>query len=222
MLPDPVLWAALSLVGGLLALDGTGCGQFMVSRPFVAAAIAGAIAGDPLAGATLGVLLEALSLTVLPVGAARYPEGAPGAVAAGGLYAWSGEGLAALATAAVFFVAWGWLSGSTVDLLRRRSPPQLRGGGHEMSRTLERVHLGALAVDYLRGTVLVAAGIGVLSGLIRATVRVWALDAPIGPGIVGAVLAALLAGTLPLFGGRRRFFVAGVAAGLVILLLRGW
>src|SRR5690606_39516372 len=86
MLPAPAdaLW--LLLLGGWMAVDGTSVGQFMVSRPLVAASLAGWIVGDPAAGLTVGVILELFHLAVLPVGAARYPEGGPAAVVAGSLY----------------------------------------------------------------------------------------------------------------------------------------
>ena len=61
----------LALLGGVLALDGTSLGQFMVSRPLVACVLAGLVAGDPAAGAMAGLVLEALHIAVLPVGAAR-------------------------------------------------------------------------------------------------------------------------------------------------------
>ena len=77
LLPDAGLYLLLVAWGGLVAVDGTSCGQFMISRPFAAATVAGLLAGDALMGATAGVVLEAFHLAVLPVGAARYPEGGP-------------------------------------------------------------------------------------------------------------------------------------------------
>ncbi|HET7464464.1 MAG TPA: PTS sugar transporter subunit IIC, partial [Longimicrobium sp.] len=64
---------AVTLIGGLVALDGTSVGQFMVSRPFIAAALGGLAVGRPAEGVAAGVVLEARHLAVLPVGAARYP-----------------------------------------------------------------------------------------------------------------------------------------------------
>src|SRR5690606_15616708 len=89
MLPGPVTTVWLLLLGGWMAVDGTSVGQIMVSRPLVAATLAGWVVGDPLAGLTAGVLLELFHLAVLPVGAARYPEGGPASVLAGSLYALS-------------------------------------------------------------------------------------------------------------------------------------
>ena len=87
MMLSPAQTAAAAVLGGLLALDATSVGQLMVSRPFVAAALGGALVGHPAQGMAVGVVLEALHLAVLPVGASRYPEGGPAGVAAGAVYA---------------------------------------------------------------------------------------------------------------------------------------
>jgi mannose/fructose/N-acetylgalactosamine-specific phosphotransferase system component IIC len=42
-----------------MALDAAAVGQFMVARPLVAATLGGLVAGDPVAGALAGILLEA-------------------------------------------------------------------------------------------------------------------------------------------------------------------
>nr|MBA2626511.1 PTS sugar transporter subunit IIC [Gemmatimonadales bacterium] len=48
--------------------------QVMLSRPLVAASVAGWIVGDLEAGLRVGALLEMFALDVLPVGAVRYPD----------------------------------------------------------------------------------------------------------------------------------------------------
>ncbi|MEX0912584.1 MAG: hypothetical protein WD031_04060, partial [Gemmatimonadota bacterium] len=63
MLLDPTAWLLLILLGGLVAVDGTSVGQFMISRPFVAAAHAGWAVGDPIHGMVIGLVLEAFHLT---------------------------------------------------------------------------------------------------------------------------------------------------------------
>ncbi|HZG42780.1 MAG TPA: PTS sugar transporter subunit IIC, partial [Longimicrobium sp.] len=77
MVPDIPILLLLGVLGGVLALDATSFGQFMLSRPLIAAVLAGIATGSAQAGIVIGVLLEALQLAVLPVGAARYPEAAP-------------------------------------------------------------------------------------------------------------------------------------------------
>ena len=50
--------ALVALLGGVLALDGTSVGQFMLSRPVVAGALTGWMLGDPALGLLIGTLLE--------------------------------------------------------------------------------------------------------------------------------------------------------------------
>jgi len=52
----------------VLELDATLVAQTLVSRPFVAGALLGALGGRPQAGALLGAAFELLSLSDLPVG----------------------------------------------------------------------------------------------------------------------------------------------------------
>jgi len=66
------------LLAGLLAmfagLDRVALMQFMISRPIVAAPLAGWVMGNPQVGLEIGVLLELLWLGRLPVGASIPPD----------------------------------------------------------------------------------------------------------------------------------------------------
>ncbi len=222
LLPDAGLYLLLVVWGGLVAVDGTGCGQFMISRPFVAATVAGLLAGDVVAGATMGVVLEVFHLAVLPVGAARYPEGGPPAAVSGALFATSNEMWSTLLAVLLFFLAWEWLGGGSVRLMRRlngrivaptyAAPPRVTG--------LAKRHLGALVADFGRGMLLVALGIPVLWLVLRWSESVWTLGERIPQALVGALVAGLAAGSLRLFGGRTRLFAAGVIVGILFLLIR--
>ena len=77
----------VSLLGGLLALDGTSVGQFMVSRPLVAGALVGWLLGDPATGVAVGAILELYLLVSFPTGGSRFPEGATATVVAVALLA---------------------------------------------------------------------------------------------------------------------------------------
>jgi len=66
----------VTLLGGLLALDGTSVGQFMLSRPLVAGGLVGWVLGDPALGFTIGAVLELYLLVSFPTGGSRFPEGA--------------------------------------------------------------------------------------------------------------------------------------------------
>ena len=81
-----LLW--ISLLGGVLALDATSVGQFMVSRPLVCGLLAGWVLGDPATGLLVGALLELYLLVSFPSGGARFPEGATATVVAVALRYW--------------------------------------------------------------------------------------------------------------------------------------
>ena len=75
----------LALLGGLLGLDVVSFPQAMISRPLVAATLAGAIGGNAMAGLLVGAVLEFVALETLPFGASRYPEWGSAAVVGGAL-----------------------------------------------------------------------------------------------------------------------------------------
>ena len=63
----------LSLLGGILSLDRL-WGQFMISRPIVAAPLAGVMLGDPYTGLQAGALLELFWIDKLPIGTVVPPN----------------------------------------------------------------------------------------------------------------------------------------------------
>jgi len=73
-----LLSGALAVFAGL---DRTAAVQLMLSRPIVAAPLAGGLLGDPLVGLQVGALLELLWLGRLPVGAAVPPDDTQVAIA---------------------------------------------------------------------------------------------------------------------------------------------
>jgi mannose/fructose/N-acetylgalactosamine-specific phosphotransferase system component IIC len=218
--PGPLI--LLLLLGGWTAVDGTGFGQFMISRPFVAATLGGWVMGDPVAGAQLGLVLEAFHLGVLPVGAARFPEGGPAAVVSGAVYASAGGAPSVMLMSVVFALAWEWISGAAVRYLRQGNVHLV--ATHVPSRpvALEARHLLALLIDFARGMVLVGAGIFLLAALVSYSQAWWPM--PLGRRVSDIVLEAalvgLLAATSRIFGGRARLFTLGAVAGVLFLLAR--
>jgi mannose/fructose/N-acetylgalactosamine-specific phosphotransferase system component IIC len=214
---------SLSLLGGLLALEGTSFGQFMASRPIVAATAAGWVLGDPGSGLLLGGMLELLHLSVMPVGGARFPELGPAAVVAVATAVAAGGG-GGIALGCLMALAWGQLGGASIVLLRRVNgwiAPDPLTNPASPSGTEWR-HLAATALDLARGTVLTVAGILVGVRVVAPVSAYW----PLGRGAtIGLVLvaAAMPAGALlRTFGGVRRrgvLFALGVLAGLVGSLL---
>jgi mannose/fructose/N-acetylgalactosamine-specific phosphotransferase system component IIC len=68
---EPWLWTAL--LGGVAALDATPVGQTLLSQPLVTAAVLGWLWGDPGTALVVGMVLQLLAASTLPVGA-RTPE----------------------------------------------------------------------------------------------------------------------------------------------------
>lgn len=220
MVLDPLAVVALLLLGGAVAVDGTSWGQFMISRPFVAAALGGWIVGAPVQGATIGLVLEALHLTVLPVGAAKHPEGGPASVAAGAVYALSGESSVMLLVLTVVALGLEWVGGESVRLMRTLNVRIVRADeGIANGQDLERRHLLAIGIDFLRGAALVAVGSGVLMLTSRYLVPVVSLDERVAGGAILATVVAMLAGAFRMFGSRFWYAAVGAVVGLVLLAL---
>ncbi len=220
-------WALVAFVGGIVGVDAASLGQAMVSRPLVAATLGAWVFGRPEDGLILGVALELFELCILPVGAARTPEGGTGALAAGAAYAAAAPaGIAPvpLALALTFGLVAERLAGESVALLRRvngrlvgdRALDHLRG-----TRSLAARHLTGIALDFVRGaavslatalagTVLVEALPVVAPDVGRAASGMMAL---VLPGMAGAG-AAVLAG-----GARVSAFLVGLAVGSALWLV---
>jgi mannose/fructose/N-acetylgalactosamine-specific phosphotransferase system component IIC len=153
----------VSLVGGLISLDGTALMQLMISEPLPACALLGLFTGQPAAGLVVGIAFQLLFVSDLPVGshlpkdAAILSMSALGAalVAAGGrATALSIDLLAAsalLAVAAEPLFAW---TGRLVRHANQFLTPAVRrriAAGH-FGRALLLAQ-GGLAVFWLRGFV---------------------------------------------------------------------
>jgi len=65
----------IGLFGSLIALDTTVAFQFLISQPLIACTVLGWILGDVQLGLQVGIYLQLLWLSSMPVGAAIIPEG---------------------------------------------------------------------------------------------------------------------------------------------------
>ena len=92
---DLMMLLPLAVLGAVLGLDVVSFPQAMISRPIVAATLAGAFIGQPGRGLVMGVALEFFALESMPFGASRYPEWGSASVVGGGLFAERPEGTAA-------------------------------------------------------------------------------------------------------------------------------
>ena len=208
----------LGALGGLLGLDGTAVGQFMLSRPLVAGVLAGWATGSVVQGALIGAILELYLLVSVPSGGARFPEASTATVVAVACAA-PFDGFGALPLAVAGGLIWGQVSGATVDAQRHFNARLMPEAGEpQAARRLTRGHVLAILVDLLRGSLVTVAGIVTGRFLIAAFVARW----PLGEGgsmallfVGAAVSAGILLNDLGGFRRRKVWFTAGLALGLV-------
>jgi mannose/fructose/N-acetylgalactosamine-specific phosphotransferase system component IIC len=70
----------LCLAGGVCALDTTAAWQLMLSQPLVSGTIAGLVLGEPQVGVFVGLVLQLLWSSAIPVGARPMPDAPVGTV----------------------------------------------------------------------------------------------------------------------------------------------
>jgi mannose/fructose/N-acetylgalactosamine-specific phosphotransferase system component IIC len=219
----------IALLGGILGLDVVSFPQAMVSRPLVAATLAGVLVGQPASGLLIGAALELVALETLPFGASRYPEWGSAAVVGGSIFASHPSHPAGAMTIAMLgALATTWVGGWTMVKLRqlnafwaRRERDGLEAGARG---TVISLQLRGLTADLARGTLLTFIALAVLTPIATATIALWTTDARLSRSLVVATVASVAAGAAwKLFHatrGARWFFVGGLAIGLVILFAK--
>ena len=219
----------LALLGGVLGLDVVCFPQMMVSRPLVAATLAGAFVGDPAMGLFIGVTLELIALATLPFGASRYPEWGSAAVVGGAIAAaMHSQRAGALSIGVLAALATAWVGGLTLVQLRvfnawlaRRRRPALDAGSRG---TVIGLQLAGLTADAVRAATLTTVAYALLFPVARASLGVWSLGEPLSRGFVVAMAAAVAGGaSWTIFHsarGARWYFIGGLAVGLLFLLGR--
>jgi PTS system mannose-specific IIC component len=221
----PVSVVLLVAWGAIVALDLVSVPQAMLSRPLVAGAVAGWIAGDVEAGLRVGVVLELFALDVLPIGAVRYPDYGPATVVGVALAAgapWElGLGVS-VGLALVLAVLGGW----SLQLVRRWNARAIQRRAAALaageSGAIRRLQYAGLVRDGVRGALLTALGLLAAGALSR-----WAVpDRGTAVGLtlvaVGTGLAAAANGAVRSAGrgARLKWLVAGAAAGTLLAVLR--
>jgi mannose/fructose/N-acetylgalactosamine-specific phosphotransferase system component IIC len=217
----------IALLGGFLGMDVVTFPQAMISRPIVAATVAGAFIGNPVAGLVMGAVLELLALEMLPFGASRYPEWGSASVVGGSLFA-AQPGSPAGALAASLFAALvtAMLSGKSMVWLRRfnaslaaREHDALERGS---AKAVTGLQLSGLSADLFRGFTVTLVSMLVFSPLIRAIVASWGTDSRYSRGVVVTIVAAVSAGAIwkifHLVPRARLLFIAGLAIGAFVLV----
>lgn len=221
----PLVMLALLLWGTMVAVDLVTVPQGLLSRPLVAATAAGALAGDVTAGLLAGAVLELYALDVLPIGASRYPDYGPAAVAAGAAAALV-PGAGRIGVAGLIALPLALLGGWTLVRHRRsnarsieRQLPQVTAGD---ARAIWRLQREGLLRDSGRGLVLSAIGLAVVAAaqLVpwQALTHLELLDGAVLAGGIAAALGGALRSAG--HGARRRWLAVGLATGVMVALWR--
>ena len=219
----------IALLGGLLGLDVVSFPQAMISRPLVAATLAGALIGHSLSGLLIGAALELVALDTLPFGASRYPEWGSAAVVGGAIFATHPTHPAgALEMSIIASLATAWIGGWTMVKLRERN-------AYWAARRRDALDAGArgavidlqllcMTADLLRGGLLAALSYAVFAPATSLVIHAWNTDARISRAVVVTVAASVAASAAwKIFHsvvGARWFFLGGLAVGLVFMALR--
>ena len=216
----------IALLGALLGLDVVSFPQAMISRPIVAATVAGAFIGEPERGLLIGVVLELIALDTLPFGASRYPEWGSAGVVGGALFASQQSGLyGALPAAMLAALLTASISGWSMVVLRRSIAGKLtrsRDSIEDGSRAaLLSLHLTGMTLDLLRGAAVTLVSMLVFSPLVRAIVMIWATSPATSRAVVVVAAAIVAGGALwKVFHSVRHvlwYFLAGLVASAAIV-----
>jgi mannose/fructose/N-acetylgalactosamine-specific phosphotransferase system component IIC len=219
----------VAILGGIVGLDVVSFPQAMISRPIVAATLAGAFVGNGAAGALIGIVLELIALDTLPFGASRYPEWGSASVTGGALFAAeAGKSQGALPAAVLAALLTASISGWSMVVHRRMIAHRLaryRDRLEEGSRSaLLALHLGGMTMDLLRGCAVTFVALLVLRPVVEAIVAIWAVNPATSRAVVVAVAAIVAAGALwKIFHSVRHalwLFLGGLAAGFAFLAVR--
>lgn len=217
------------LLGAFLGMDVVTFPQAMISRPIVAATVAGAFLGNAPAGLVMGAILELLALEMLPFGASRYPEWGSASVVGGALYASSwGDPPGALAASLLAALVTAMVSGWSMVRLRRlnaaratRLRPQLDAGS---ARAVTSLQLFGLTGDLVRGGLVTLGGMLAFGWLTGAIAEQWGTDGRDTRAVVVAVVAAVAAGAIwKIFHSvpkARLLFVFGLVIGAILVVNR--
>lgn len=217
----------IAILGGILGLDVVSFPQAMISRPLVAATLAGGLIGDAMSGMLVGAALELIALETLPFGAAKYPEWGSAATVGGALFAGHPTHPAGSMTMAVIAaIATGWIGAWTMYQLRKLNASAAnrhRTGLEAGARgTVIGLQLSGLSLDLLRGMLLTGLAYAALRPLMEMVIQVWDMEGMVSRSLVVGVAASVAMGAAwKLFHSvpwARWTFMDGLVIGIVLLI----
>ncbi|HUI68624.1 MAG TPA: PTS sugar transporter subunit IIC [Nitrospirota bacterium] len=150
----------VAFAGGIIGLDRTAAGQFMVSQPIVAGPITGWMLGDVTTGLVIGAVLELIWVLDVPVGTFVPADASIGAVSAtaiailgsGGTALPDVIGFSILLTTAIVPLT------MMIDVIARKKNSGLveyaLAPGEVVSRKLALAHLSGLVVFFMKSFIL--------------------------------------------------------------------
>jgi PTS system mannose-specific IIC component len=151
----------VALVGGIIGLDRTAAGQFMVSEPIVAGPLTGWILGDPIAGIIIGIVLELVWVLDMPIGSFVPADATISTVSATAIAALSNTGHAPLPIIgfSLFLTVAMVPATMRADRIIRHMNSRLAdavatGPGPAAGHALARAHLSGLSVFFMKSFVL--------------------------------------------------------------------
>jgi PTS system mannose-specific IIC component len=222
----------VTAVGVLAGVDLVSVPQAMTARPLLAAFVGGWLMGHPAVGLLVGVLLELFALETLPVGAARYPDWGPPAVATGALVAErAGTTVAAgiwpVLLVAVLVAALAASVGTwSMHLVRHANGAAIRRYADQLERgdpkALIALQAGGFVRDSGRSAALTLLTLLPGGVVIRLLSESWRGPAVVAEGIVLSVVlgaGACSAWRLLGRGATARWLLAGVVAGCAGVVL---
>ena len=225
MLAELLPLAPFIVLGALLGLDVVAFPQAMISRPIVAATAAGALAGNPLGGLTIGVALEFFALEAMPFGSSRYPEWGSAAVIGGVLFGRVEVGTAGAMTVAVLIalIAAG-IGGTSMHLLRRLNAAVARRQQARIARgsgsAVTVVQLTGLTIDLIRAGLVTALILAIAIPLYDRALASFVLTPVISRAVVvgtaSAVGLAAIWKVTQSTAGARWYLVSGLLVGFSI------
>lgn len=186
----------LAVLGGVLGLDVVSFPQAMLSRPIVAATLAGALIGQPERGLVVGVALEFFALESMPFGASRYPEWGSASVVGGALFAMTPDNTAAAMSMALMAgLATAAVGGTSLVALRRWTQA-VAESRHEMlaagsGRAVVGLQLAGMTADLLRGALLTLGALAVFVPLRTAILGTFVFPDTLSRAVAVSVASAV-------------------------------
>ncbi len=153
----------VAVVGGIVGLDRTAAGQFMVSQPIVAGPITGWMLGNVTAGLIIGAVLELIWVLDMPVGTFVPANSTIGTIAATAIAVLGSRGSASLdhigfsillTTGMVPVTMVGDIMGRKWNSRLAEAVVAMPASREDIGRKLARAHLSGLATFFLKSFIL--------------------------------------------------------------------